>query len=81
MAPRGTKIADITDASALDYTSRVRTPEKGRCVVLQNINGFFAALEIVDIKDERSGDEKDELTFRYWILKDGTKDFSKMQAT
>ena len=35
----------------------------GRFVVLQNFNDFFAALEIVNIKDDRSA--VDELTFRY----------------
>lgn len=81
LAPKGAKIADITDASALDYTSRNRAPERGRFVVLQNNNGFYAALEIVNIKDDTRGDESDELTFRYWILNDGTKDFSKVKAT
>src|SRR5215213_4660725 len=28
LAPKGAKLSDITDASALDYTSRVRRPEK-----------------------------------------------------
>src|SRR5450759_418910 len=47
LARRGATLADITDASALDFTSRVRNPEKGRFVVLQNANGFYAALQII----------------------------------
>lgn len=80
LAPRGATLADITDASALDFTSRTRTPEEGRLVVLHNTNGFYAALQILDVKDDTRGDATDELTFRYWILTDGSKDFSKIEA-
>lgn len=78
LAPQGAKLADITNASTLDYTSRFRKPEKGRIVIVQNTNGFYAALQILDIKDDSRSDDKDELAFRYWILTDGTKDFSKV---
>lgn len=77
LAPRNSKLNDIVDASVLDYSSRVRTPEEGRIVVLENDNGFYAALQILDIKDDTRSDDKDELSFCYWILTDGTKDFSK----
>jgi hypothetical protein len=80
LAPGGATLADITDASALDFTSRTRTPEEGRFVVVQNTHGFYAALQIVDVKDETRKDATDELTFRYWILIDGSKDFSKIVA-
>jgi hypothetical protein len=75
LAPRGAKVSDILDASALDFTSRVRSAGLGRIVVLQNIHGFFAALEILEIKDDTRGDSVDELRFKYWILKNGGKDF------
>lgn len=77
LAPRNATVSDITDASTLDYTSRSRTLEGGRIVVLQNTNGFYAALQIQDIKDDTRRDDRDELTFSYRILMDGTKDFSK----
>jgi len=80
LAARGATLADITDASALDFTSRVRTAEKGRFVVIQNTNGFFAAVQIIDVKDDTRGDAADALTFRYWILTDGSKDFSRIGA-
>jgi hypothetical protein len=81
LAPRGTTLSSITDASALDFTSRTRTPEEGRFVVIQNTDGFYAALHIVDVKDDTRGDATDELTFRYWILTDGSRDFSKLETT
>jgi hypothetical protein len=80
LAPRGVTLADLSDASALDFTSRTRTPEEDRFVVVQNENGFYAALQILDVKDDTRGDATDELTFRYWILTDGSKDFSKVEA-
>lgn len=78
VAPRGARLQDTIDATELDMTSRVRTVEEGRFVVLQNHNGFYAALEILDIKDDTRADDKDELTFRFWILTDGSSDFSKI---
>jgi hypothetical protein len=33
--------AEITDASAYDFTSRSRTPRVGEIAVLRNTNGFF----------------------------------------
>lgn len=78
LAPRDATLSDITDASKLDYTSRSRTPEKGRIIVLQNTNGFYAALQIQAIKDYTRSDDRDELTFSYRILTDGTTDFSKI---
>jgi hypothetical protein len=78
LVPKGAELAEINDASALNYTSRHRSPEIGRIVVLQNTNGFYAALQILEIKDDTRSDDRDELTFRYWILTDGTKDFSKV---
>ena len=78
LAPRDATLSDITDASKLNYTSRSRTPEKGRIVVLQNTNGFYAALQIQGIKDDTRSDDRDELAFSYRILTDGTKDFSRM---
>ncbi len=80
LAPRGASLTDITDASALDFTSRVRMAEEGRFVVVQNTNGFYAALEIVDVKDDNRGDPVSELAFRYWILTDGGTDFSRVQV-
>jgi hypothetical protein len=77
LAPRGASLHDITNASQFDFTSRVRTAREGNFVILQNHNGFYAALEILDIKDDNRGDDADQLTFRYWILRDGSDDFSK----
>jgi hypothetical protein len=70
------QFADIRDAAALDYSSRVRTPKVGEIVVWQNANGIFAATKLVGIKDDSRGEVRDELTFEYVILSDGGADFA-----
>lgn len=79
LAPAGATVADISDAGALDYTSRVRNPRVGQVVVLENAHGFFAALRLAEIKDSSRHDDRDELAFDYWILRDGGRDFSALR--
>ena len=69
-------IEEVTSAAALDYTSRARTIPRGGVAVLQNVNGFYAALHILDIKDDTRGHDRDELRFRYVIQADGLDDFT-----
>lgn len=76
VAPVGTVVSQLSDVGVLDFTSRTRTPQEGQVVVLENTNGFFAALRIVDVKDSARSDPRDELSFEYWILRDGGRDFS-----
>ena len=70
------KIRSIDDAHRYDGSSRWRTPNIGQIVLLQNTNGFFAALKILDIKDDTRGSPFDELTFEYVIQTNGTPDFT-----
>ena len=69
-------ISQVRSADGLDFTSRSRTPQTGQVIVLQNTNGFYAAIQIIGIKDDTRGDAQDELHFRYAIQTDGTCDFS-----
>ena len=68
-------IHEITKASSLDYTSRVQTPKTGQVVVLRNRNGIYAAVQILNIKDNTRGDNCDELHLRYAIQGNGTDSF------
>ena len=70
-----TSIHEVTNAAALNYTSRTRSPATGEVVALRNRNGLYAAVHVVDIKDDRRGDDRDELRFRYAIQADGTDNF------
>jgi hypothetical protein len=72
-----TSIHEITDATAYDYSSRVRSAEPGQVILWRNINGLYAATRIMGIKDDSRGSAHDELTFEFVILPDGGTDFSK----
>ena len=70
------EIYEVTNARDCDMTSRSRLVEAGQIVVIKNINGLFAALKIIDVRHRRAGHDRDELRFRYRILRDGGADFS-----
>lgn len=71
------EIREIEDARQYDGSSRVRRPNINQIAVLQNTNGFFAAIKILSLKDDTRGDENDEVTFEYKIQSNGSPDFSK----
>ncbi len=79
LAPKGASICDLTDVSVYDFTSRCRTPEINRFVVFQNSRGIFGVVRILEIDDDTRGKPKDRLKFAYWILTDGSSDFSTQQ--
>lgn len=76
IAEGATAIADVSTASSLNYTSRVRTPREGQIAVLENQNGFFAALKLLDVEDRAQGDDHDRVVIEYRILREGGGDFS-----
>ncbi|MBD2683088.1 MULTISPECIES: hypothetical protein [Nostoc] len=78
LAPKNTRLQDITDASLYNFTSRVRSPEIGQFVLLENHSGRYAAVNILKIQDDSRGDSEDLLVFDYWILEDGSDDFSNV---
>ena len=73
-----TDIDQVADAASLDYTSRVRTPSVGQVVVFRNVAGFYAAVKVLDIKDDTRGDDSDELRFRYAVQPDGSDNFATL---
>lgn len=68
--------SEIKDARIFDGSSRVRRPKINEIAVLQNSNGFFAAIKVLSIKDDTRGSENDEVTFEYKIQTNGSPDFS-----
>lgn len=75
IAPDATSITDVHDASSYNFTSASRTPREGQVVILQNTNGFYAALKITSIKDGGVDDLDAELRFDYAIQADGSGSF------
>ena len=68
--------SQIENACSLNYTSRHRRPQIGQIVLLKNIHGFYAAVQVLDIKDDSREDDRDELKFRYVIQPNGTDSFA-----
>ena len=79
LAQRCTSIAQVSNAKSLDYTSRTRTPQLGEIIILRNVNGFYVALQVLGIKDDTRGKDKDELRFRYAIQSDGSDTFTEFK--
>ncbi len=75
-----TGIDQVASAASLDYTSRHRTPRVGQVVVFRNMAGFYAAVQVLGIKDDTRGDDSDELRFRYAIQPDGSDNFAMLGA-
>jgi len=69
-------IHEISDGSLLDFTSRCCTVRESEIAILRNVHGFYAALHVLDIKDNTRGDDRDELRFRYVIQGDGSASFT-----
>lgn len=76
-ASMGIELSAITQASLLDFTSRVRTVRIGQVVVFENHASRYAAAIIMKIQDDTRGDANDWLEFDFHVLEDGSDDFSK----
>lgn len=70
-------INEIKDARIFDGSSRIRRPAINEVAVLQNTNGFYSAIRILDIKDDTRNDKNDEITFEYFIQTNGSPDFTQ----
>ena len=77
LAKSSTSIEQVSNAELLDYTSEIRSPQCGEIVVLRNTGGFYAAVHVLDIKDDSRHDDRDELRFRYAIQTNGTGTFAE----
>lgn len=66
----------IKDARLYDGSSRVRSLSINQVAVLQNSNGFYAAIKVLSIKDDTRGADFDEVTFEYFIQTNGSPDFT-----
>jgi hypothetical protein len=76
VAKGAARIADVTDASAYDFTSRSRRVQTGEIAVLRNVEGFYAAIHVLAIKDDTRGSERDEARIKFVIKSDGSASFS-----
>ena len=71
------EIEEIVDARTYDGSSRIRRPKLGQVAVLQNENGYWAALKVLNIKDDTRSDDHDEVAFDYTIQTNGSPNFTR----
>jgi len=69
-------IFSIYDARNYDGSSRVRRPNVNQIAIIQNINGYFAAIKILSLKDDTRGHDRDEVIFDYIIQTNGSPNFA-----
>ncbi len=62
------KSGDIININDFDNSSRSYTIGVGELFILENHNGYFLQGRLESIKDDRRGDDRDEVCFDYQIL-------------
>src|SRR5438132_2173190 len=70
-------IKDISDASAYDSSSRVRSPYLGEIVVWQNTAGYYLATKVENLQSRAHGSLLDQITFSYAIAPSKSGSFRK----
>lgn len=75
LAKNITEFREVMDARQWDTSSRYRNIKLNEIAVLQNTNGFYALIKVLEIKDDSRGDENDEITFQYKIQTNGSPSF------
>ncbi|MEO5912256.1 MAG: deaminase [Pelobium sp.] len=69
------EINEIKDGSIYNSSSRARTIHEGEILIVENINGFVAAIKIVGVKIKGGTDSINELNFEFCILDNKTSNF------
>jgi hypothetical protein len=71
-------LEDITDASQYDFTSRSRLVREGEYLIVRNMEGFYAAIKIIEVRYKGQRGSTDHFVkFFYVIAGDREPDFSK----
>lgn len=71
-----TDIADISDATQYDPSSRIRSPFVGEILVWQNTAGYFLATKVISIGVRNPNDGSDEMTVEYRIAPNKSASFA-----
>lgn len=76
LADNVSSFKEIRNADSFDFSSRSRTIEESQIAVVKNIYGYYALIQVVDVKDNSRNDDRDELTIKWVINPDKKNDFS-----
>ncbi|MFT4176045.1 MAG: HNH endonuclease signature motif containing protein [Luteolibacter sp.] len=77
LAPPSTTLSELSDASVLDFSSRVRDPKINEILIAKNHYGRFAAIIVKKLQSRSHGDDFDFAQMRYLILPNGSSDFTQ----
>ena len=63
-------LADVTPKTVanLDFSSRTCRPNEGQVLIIENTNGRFLAVHVIDVMATSHGDPKDQLTLWYQVV-------------
>lgn len=76
-------ISDIYDATKFSYQGRTVEPEvnsTNSVVVAKNSAGFYAAIQIIDVRNNSYDGNIDSVVFEWAIRTDGSADFSSFEG-
>jgi pyrimidine deaminase RibD-like protein len=76
IADGNNEISEIKDASVYEPADRSELINVGQILVLENNNGIWAAIKILEINDKQYGSNRNELSFEFKILPDKSSNFS-----
>jgi hypothetical protein len=79
IADGNNEISEIKDGSVYNSSSSSRTISNGEILILENINGYFAAIKIIDVKYKNQMSTINELNFDFQILDDKSSNFSSIE--
>jgi hypothetical protein len=70
-------IYNLNDVRIFDSSSRTRTLHLGQIAVVQNKNGYYAAVQILSIADDTRNASTDNVSFDYIIQVNGSPNFTE----
>jgi len=70
------EIADVTDASRYDTSSRIRSPKLSEIVIWQNTAGYYLATKVEKLQSRGHGRPADEITFSYVLAPGKSSNFA-----
>lgn len=77
LAPPAFSLKDLSKVDSFNFSSRVRSPRLREFLVLENHHGRYGVIQILGLQSRSHGDNFDRVRLRYWLLEDGTADFTK----
>jgi len=76
LAPPNATLASLVSAEGLDFSSRIRRPKLERILIAENHHSRYAAFKLKEVESTSHGHDYARAIVKYWILDDGTSDFS-----